>query len=223
MTVKLDSLKEKSVNKLKNKKNYICRLNFSKFIKKNKQYNNKEDKFNIKTALINNEVYSDDDDDDYYDKDSFFKSNVIKSCHNLKLHKSNKENIHSSLLYKHDEKKKNKDDYDESNTRCSVTDVGETDDEDNKSKYFYYKNKTLKDYNVASEKKKKKKKWFGLRRKKKKKNYVMIEKIKYLNDSVCSNYNEKKNDNIYDTVQYGQNRIIHETVNSLKSFSTWLF
>ncbi|ANQ11008.1 Uncharacterized protein PCOAH_00055170 [Plasmodium coatneyi] len=218
MTITLDNFNEQKVHNHQNKRKYNCRLNFKRFTKRRNNYNedNKDNKINIKTALIKNEVISDDSDE-------FIDSNLMRTCHRFRLYKHSNNKV--DIYYPYDKKKLDKYDYERDQTFCSLTDIEElvNNGDDRSSKFFYYKNKSLNDYKSCFEKKNKKTKWFRLR-KKKKKDYAMEESLKYLNESVCSNYKEaNKNNKLDGSSKYSKNCVINTTVNGIRGFSAWIF
>ncbi|SCQ16992.1 conserved Plasmodium protein, unknown function [Plasmodium ovale] len=218
MTVTLDNLNDQKVHNFQNKRKYNCRLSFTRFTKRRNKYNdkNKESKINIKTALINNEIIGDDNEE-------VIDNNLMRTtCHKFGLYKHSNDNK-IDIYYPYD-KNVDKYDYERDQTFCSLTDLEDVvNNEDKRSKFFYYKNKSLNDYKSCFEKKNKKTKWFRLRRKKKK-DYVMDESLKYLNESVCSNYKEaNKNNKLDNSSKYTKNCVINTTVNGIRGFSAWIF
>ncbi|SOV16780.1 conserved Plasmodium protein, unknown function [Plasmodium sp. gorilla clade G2] len=213
MTVTLESLNEEKLQNYHNKRKYNCRMTFTRFTKKrfkNKD-NNKEGKINIRTSLIKNEIIGDDNDD-------FIDNSFMRTCHKFKFYKNNRTDVYNP----YDRKLENYN-YERDETFCSLTDLDDIvhDDKKKKNKYFIYKNKSLNDYNSCFEKKSKRLKWFRLKRKKKK-DYVNEESIKYLNESVCSNFKEaNKSNQIQNSSEYTRGCVLN-TVNGIKGFSTWI-
>ncbi|SBS90762.1 conserved Plasmodium protein, unknown function [Plasmodium malariae] len=216
MTVTLDNFNDQKIYSFQNKRKYNCCLNFTRFTKRRNKNNDnyRDSKINIKTALIKNEVIDDDNEE-------FNDNNLMRTCHRFKLYKHSSNKI--EIYYPYDKKKLDKYDYERDQTFCSLTDLEDMNNEDKRSKFFYYKNKSINDYKSCFEKKNKKTKWFRLREKKKK-DYIMEESLKYLNESVCSNYKDaNKNNNIDGPSKYTKNCVLNSTVNGIRGFSAWIF
>ncbi|CRG97743.1 conserved Plasmodium protein, unknown function [Plasmodium gallinaceum] len=214
MTITLEDLKSDSLHNFQNKRKYNCRMNFKRFTKRRNKSkeDNKDSHINIKTALIKNEVIGDDNDE-------FIDNNLMRTCNKFKLHKHNSK----IEVYKTNEKKLDKYDYERDQTFCSLTDLEDVVNEDKKkSKFFFYKNKSLNDYNSCFEKKNRKLKWFRLRRKKKKESTV-DENLKYLNESVCSNYKDANHRNQLNNSSQYTKKCVLNTVNGIKGVSAWIF
>ncbi|CRH02603.1 conserved Plasmodium protein, unknown function [Plasmodium relictum] len=212
MTITLEDLKRDNLHSTQNKRKYNCRMNFKRFTKKrNKDKENKDNNINIKTALIKNEVIG-DDIDEYSD------INLMRTCNKFKILK----NSSKTKIYKTNDKKLDNYDYERDQTFCSLTDLEDVVNEDKKrSKFFFYKNKSLNDYNKCYEKKSKRLKWFRLRRKKKES--VEDKNLKYLNESVCSNYKDLNSKNQLDNSSQYTKKCVLNTINGIKGVSTWIF
>ncbi|KEG04093.1 conserved Plasmodium protein, unknown function [Plasmodium vinckei vinckei] len=211
MTATIDGLSELRFHNFQNSKKYNCRLSFANCVKRNNKYN----KVNIKTTLIDNEIIDDDNEE-------FIDNNLMRKCHNFKLCKS--AGVDKMENYRSYNKKKGEYDIERDNTFCSLTDMDDIiKNRDKKNIFFYYKNKSLNDYKSCFEKQRKKRKWFRFKRKKKK--FELDEGVKYLNESVCSNYKEaNKNVKLPNpSARYSKNHILNSTVSSLKGLSGWMF
>ncbi|CAD2104853.1 conserved Plasmodium protein, unknown function [Plasmodium vinckei brucechwatti] len=213
MTATIDGLSELRFHNFQNSKKYNCRLSFANCVKRN---NNKYNKVNIKTTLIDNEIIDDDNEE-------FIDNNLMRKCHNFKLCKS--AGVDKMDNYRSYNKKKGDYGIERDDTFCSLTDMDDIiKNRDKKNIFFYYKNKSLNDYKSCFEKQRKKRKWFRFKKKKKKK-FELDEGVKYLNESVCSNYKEaNKNVKLPNpSAKYSKNHILNSTVSSLKGISGWMF
>lgn len=203
------------------KKKSSCRMNFKKLRKRRNKlkdgYISTYNDFNVKTALIENEIMDDDTNDELTDREIKATCKRLKFCKQgdktdmYKVCDKNVENYYSGR----DE------------TTCSLTDLEDImRKQETSNSLFTKKKKKLNTYKSCfpqGRNKKRKINWFRLRRKKEK-DIQNDKDLKYLIDAAYSNYKDYRHMKALDNniAQYNTTCIM-TTANDIKSYTPWIF